>query len=188
MSTRFFTSDLHLGHDFVARTRGFDSADEHDAAILDAWASTVGARDQVWVLGDLTMSDHRRAIEQIAKLPGTKHLIAGNHDACHPMHRRAHTRQREYFAAFESVQTMATMKIADQKVLLSHFPYTGDHAGTNDRYPHVRLRDEGYPLLCGHVHDEWAIQEAQFNVGVDVAEAFAPFAEPAIAAWLKERT
>ena len=29
MST-FFTSDLHLGHTWVAETRGFDSINEHD--------------------------------------------------------------------------------------------------------------------------------------------------------------
>ena len=30
----FFTSDLHLGHKFVAQLRGFDDVADHDAMIM----------------------------------------------------------------------------------------------------------------------------------------------------------
>ena len=54
-------------------------------------------------------------------------------------------------------------------MLLSHFPYRGDHY-EDDRYEAYRLRDEGLPLLCGHVHHEWKFSGNQRNVGVDVNE------------------
>lgn len=172
MSKVFYWSDPHFGHEYVSGLRGFATTDEHDEFIKDAWLSKVGKNDQIWVLGDLTLKSPSVALDILVDLPGTKHLILGNHDAAHPLNRKAHTQQKRHFAAFESVQTAATHRIGGVKFLLSHFPYEGDHAYYEDRYMQWRLPDRGIPLVHGHVHDEWLIRKTsagtrQLNVGID---------------------
>lgn len=162
----FYWSDLHLGQPDVAAERGFATPDEHDDHLISAWTATVTDQDTIWVLGDLALSSPSRALEIIRYLPGTKHLILGNHDRAHPMHRDAHRHQARYRDVFESVATMATHRIGDQDIMLSHFPYRDD-SRTQDRYRQYRLRDEGRWLIHGHVHDEFTIEGRQVNVGVD---------------------
>lgn len=167
MSNVYYWSDLHLAHEFVAGTRGFDGTMDHDKHIIDAWRSRVTKRDTVWLLGDLTLGSPKWPLELLDMLPGTKHLIFGNHDAAHPMHRSSYRQQPRYLHTFASVQTMARHRIGGRDVLLSHFPYAGDHGDQEERYSQYRLRDEGLPLIHGHVHDEWKVRGAQINVGVD---------------------
>lgn len=154
--TVHFTSDLHLGHERVAAIRGFDSVEEHDAAVAESWRSSVRKDDDVFVLGDVTGSTSRRAVAHaigiLAGLPGRKHLIAGNHDAVHPLYRDAHKRLGEYLPAFASVASAARRRIEGREVLLSHFPYERDR--DEIRHAQWRLRDEGLPLLHGHTHGD----------------------------------
>jgi calcineurin-like phosphoesterase family protein len=154
MGRVWFTSDLHLGHAKVAELRGFASTKEHDQALVDNWRSVVNpkADDQVWVLGDIATSSPGYALDVIHALPGTKHLILGNHDAAHPMHRNAHHKLRQYLWAFESVAMAARRRVEGEEVLLSHFPYRRDR--NEARHNQWRLRDEGLPLLHGHTHGE----------------------------------
>lgn len=163
---RLFTSDLHIGHRFVAGLRGFDNVAEHDEAIRDRWRSVVRDGDDVWVLGDLSMTPRQEVFEFIRSLPGRKHLIAGNHDACHPMHRDAHKWQRRYLEAFGSVQAFARVRIGGEPVLMSHFPYRNDRGEA--RYNQYRLRDEGMWLLHGHTHlPDRVTGPIEIHVGVD---------------------
>jgi len=151
--TVHFTSDLHIGHEKVAGIRGFASTEDHDAAIYARWGGVVADEDKVFVLGDLT-GDSRgldRALDLLAALPGEKHLIAGNHDSCHPMKRSAYKALPQYLRAFESVASAATFKGYGIDVLLSHFPYTADRDGVT-RYPQWRLPNLGQWLLHGHTH------------------------------------
>jgi calcineurin-like phosphoesterase family protein len=97
---------------------------------------------------------------------GTKHLVLGNHDAAHPMHKRSHTQQRRFLEVFASVSLHEQHNLGGQIVNLSHLPYTGDHF-PGDRFEQWRLRDEGRWLVCGHVHREWYQSGRQINVGVD---------------------
>lgn len=162
----FFTSDLHLGHRFVADLRGFTDPAEHDAAIIDHWQRTVHKDDHVWVLGDVAVSSPNAALTVLAELPGTKHLVAGNHDACHPMHREAHKWQPRYLQAFASVQAFARRRIAGQEVLLSHFPYSVDRTA-EARYPQYRLPDRGRWLLHGHTHGTERLHGREIHIGLD---------------------
>ncbi|MEH0110534.1 metallophosphoesterase family protein [Tersicoccus sp. MR15.9] len=167
MSIIYYWSDLHLGHQLVATQRGFATVAEHDAHVLDTWRNRIGPRDTVFVLGDLTMANLGPALAVLADLPGTKHLILGNHDAGHPMHKRSLGQQRRYLDVFATVGTQAQRLIAGHRALISHFPYAGDHDGTSDRYTQWRFRDEGSWLIHGHVHEAWTVRETQINVGVD---------------------
>lgn len=162
----WFTSDLHFGHRFVAGLRGFDGPDEHDEVLIERWSKNVRKDDQVWVLGDLAASSPTRALEIVQSLPGTKHLIAGNHDNCHPMHRDSHRWQPRYLEAFSSVQPFARRRIDGTEVLLSHFPYAKDR--NEARYMQYRLRDEGAWLLHGHTHQaDQRLEGREIHVGVD---------------------
>jgi len=155
----WFTSDLHFGHRKVAELRGFESTDAHDETIAANWHEVVRPKDQVWVLGDIAVSSPQRALAILSTLPGEKHLIWGNHDQGHPMHRDAHRKAGQYLHVFESVAMAARRRIAGQSVLVSHFPYVGDTDGRDeDRHGEWRLRVEGQPMdevapiIHGHTH------------------------------------
>lgn len=73
MTDLWFSSDLHLGHKFVASMRGFDDPDEHDEVILNNFENTVGPDDVLWILGDLSSGALRaeeRALGLIAERLG----------------------------------------------------------------------------------------------------------------------
>lgn len=155
----FFTSDLHFGHQKVAEDRNFETTGEHDASIIDSLVDQTQVGDQVWILGDLskggTTAENRALVNLRLRLPGRSlHLIAGNHDSCHPMtNRNSHNRIKAFYPTFDSVQFFARRRIGGQQVLLSHFPYSGDHT-EHDRGVQFRLRDEGEWLLHGHTHSQ----------------------------------
>jgi calcineurin-like phosphoesterase family protein len=123
----------------------------------------------VWVLGDIAVADLDGALEKIQALPGTKHLISGNHDPSHPMHRKAAASQKRMLTAFDSVQPFARRRIDGEDVLLSHFPYNGPGGDRGEiRYPQWRLPDLGAWLLHGHTHMEDQRRHGkQIHVGVD---------------------
>lgn len=183
VSEVWFTSDPHIGHRLVAAHRGFgdgptqvlpEDADEHDAYLAKEWDKRVKPDDHVWVLGDMSAGGTAAqgyALSWLVNRPGTKHLIAGNHDGCHPMHRNAHKWLPVYLTAFETVQVYARRKINGHNVMLSHMPYDGDHYDA-DRFTQYRLPDEGLPLLHGHTHSTGVVTRSaagslQISVGLD---------------------
>jgi calcineurin-like phosphoesterase family protein len=190
MGRKFYTADLHLGHEKVARLRGFATAEEHDEAIAAKWRDAVRTEDTVWILGDLALASTanglRRILDMTAQLSGRKHLVAGNHDPVHPMHRNAHRWQLAYLRVFESVQPFARHVIGHSDVLLSHFPYSGDHT-KRDRHVQYRLRDEGRWLLHGHTHAMNRRHSGhQIHVGLEGWDLL-PASDEAIEALINER-
>jgi calcineurin-like phosphoesterase family protein len=150
----------------MATHRGFAGVEDHDAWLLDRWNSVVSKRDTVWVLGDVSMNA-QKGVDWMAKANGLKYLVAGNHDRCHPVNSRWHSEQRRYLEVFLGVTTVASMKIADHKVMMSHFPYDVDHV-PESRFMEWRCRDEGLWLLHGHTHSaEKQTGDRQIHVGVD---------------------
>ncbi|MBF6353308.1 metallophosphoesterase [Nocardia higoensis] len=189
MGEIWFTSDLHVGHRLCARLRGFgEDTEAHDRALAQRWDAVVRPDDQVWVLGDISIGSgaaERRALAWIAHRPGVKHLVAGNHDPCHPLHSRSHLAQRRFLGVFESVQSAATRKIAGDRVTLSHFPYRDDPDGDHSaelRHNEWRPVDTGGWLLHGHTHSDVQQRGRQLHVGVD-AHGLAPVA----LGWIEER-
>lgn len=210
MSDIHFTSDLHIGHVLPAEHRWARHRSEpqpaddvlvawHDELLATNWDAVVRPDDHVWVLGDISSGGakaQRNALDWIRARSGVKHLVAGNHDDCHPMHRESHKWQRVYLgldkpclpAPFASVQMAAKRRVGwnaspDYKgghvsVYLSHFPYRADR-GKKMRYPEWRLKNCGSILLHGHTHfteklshdvNVWdpALPEVpQIHVGVD---------------------
>ncbi|WNO26053.1 metallophosphoesterase [Arthrobacter phage Wildwest] len=186
MSRVFFHADWHFNHAFVAETRGYASAEEHDEALVARINSVVTKRDHIYVLGDLFMGSVTRGLEQIKRVNGVKHLVLGNHDPGHPMHRKSIPHTRRFLDVFESVSLHEQVKLpGGRKVLLSHFPYEGDHS-EKDRYTQWRLPDEGEWLIHGHVHEQWFVKDRQVNVGVD--QLTYPVEATTLAALLDEMT
>lgn len=173
--TIFYTSDTHFLHDNVARRRGFDAAAEHDEVVIERWNDRVKPGDTVWHLGDVTRGsstyDDVRALEMVTRLNGTIHLIAGNHDAVHPLHRDSHKHLRLWMEVLASVQPFARRRANGEDLLLSHFPYRGDH-GDIDRHPEFRLPDKGFKLLHGHLHGDRPHLSNMVDVGVDAWNLF----------------
>lgn len=165
----WFTSDPHFGHEKVAvEKRLFASTHEHDMLIERRWRAVVKPEDQVWVLGDLATSHFDYALELIDNLPGAKHLISGNHDPVHSMHKNAHKYQDRVRLVFDSIQTMAHRKMNGEDVLLSHYPYAADHT-TVPRHMQWRLPNLGAWLLHGHNHTKIKHIHGtkEISVGVD---------------------
>ena len=118
----YFTSDLHLGHEYVAWKRGFRNAEEHDKAILDTLKATLKKRDTLWILGDVG-----ERIDRLKDVPGRKKLIGGNHDG--------NLKSEEYTEVFESVHGMVKYK----NMWLTHCSISSSEL-------------LGKPNVCGHWH------------------------------------
>lgn len=150
---QWFVGDLHLGHQKVAEIRGYDSTDAHDRALTKQWTKQVREGDTVYVLGDLSSGSRtgeRQALFILASLPGRKRLIAGNHDSVASIHRTLSPHIPLFNEVFERVGDFGRIRYEGQEILLSHYPYSGDHG--EDRYTQYRLRDEGCKLIHAHTH------------------------------------
>lgn len=160
---RWFTSDLHFGHRGVINfcNRPWGSVEQMDAGLIKNWNDFVEEDDEIFILGDLFFCGKTRAKEILSQLKGKKSLIIGNHDWDKiPRHRA-----QEF--GFERMVDCHYVEIAGQQVMMSHFPYHGDHT-TSDRFVEYRLADKGLWLLHGHVHNCWKRRDKMINVGVDV--------------------
>lgn len=159
MVQHYFTADLHLCHEKVAKIRGFDSVPDHDYSVIKALSKVAHSGNQIYILGDISGGGREStALGTLALTFMHKdadlHLICGNHDSFHPMHRH-YAKNRESAllnAAFKTVDTLGTFRHNKGKVMLSHFPYAGDRG--EDRYPEYRLNDVGKPIVHGHTHSE----------------------------------
>jgi calcineurin-like phosphoesterase family protein len=184
--TVWHTSDIHGWHKLVAILRGFgddslreepnDSTDvqramnDHMDALATNWCAHVRKDDLVWFHGDLSLSKWRPTLDWLAKLPGRKRMLWGNHDVGHPgINRQAHKYQHFYRPVFETTDTAARVRYDRQVVLLNHFPYEIDREEFESaRYPQWRLPNQGEWLLHGHTHlKEKITSDREIHVGLD---------------------
>lgn len=181
----FYTSDHHFGHRNIGVLTGrpWENVDDMNEALIERWNETVGPDDLVFHLGDFSLS--MSALRHVERLNGRIVLVAGNHDMCwtgHGNSTKVANAIERYREVFHEVHPSGVLQhqIGDQPVVLSHLPYHGD-SGHDERYTHLRPKDEGLPIICGHVHNTWArlyggdgrAHRGQVNVGVDVW-GFAP--------------
>jgi calcineurin-like phosphoesterase family protein len=172
----YFTSDLHLYHANVIKycARPFQTVEEMNEIIVKNWNETVGVDDTVYCLGDFAMAF--RPVETFTRrLNGIKYLIPGNHDFCHSYHKRSRNPeakakwiQKYVDNGWIVLPEQTTLDISGVGTInMCHHPHTlvGDY---DDKYAKWRPKDDGKPLLCGHVHDKWKTLGNMINVGVDV--------------------
>lgn len=197
----YVISDPHIGHKLVSSLRGFHTPGEHDQHLLNSWVSALPAEDQVriWILGDNYVGGTHAQLHAFKWLQSFKdtmrhskgtrvelHGLMGNHDSAHPMHAHSFRNIADYWRVYDSVQVAARWKTAAGDVLLSHFPYTGDHFDS-DRVEQFRLRDMGVPLIHGHTHHDEMISYStagtlQICVCVEACPGSAPVAKEDIEA------
>ena len=79
MSRVYFISDLHFGHKNLSGLRGM-SSDDFDRLIISRWNGTIGKKDIVYVLGDVTMENHKLVAGYLSQLNGIIRVVGGNHD------------------------------------------------------------------------------------------------------------
>lgn len=157
MTKYFFTSDTHFGHDrdFIYKSRGFSSIEEHDEEIIRRWNSVVSEDDTVFHLGDMMLMDNDHGIECLKRLNGHIVLLRGNHDS----HRRISL--YEECENVEECDLYATVVHLNNRMFyLSHYPTLVSNAGAYDR------------IIClhGHTHSKNAKEFSEnfcYNVGMD---------------------
>ena len=172
MTGVWMTADLHLGHENVARRRGFKSVDDHDSSVLRMFKG-LQEHDTLYILGDVAMGGWETTIVKLSAVPGTKIVVLGNHDRPAPNNKNGHmhlSRYMELGGLTAAVQS-CKLRINGVEVMLSHYPYDGDHSD-EDRYDEFRLRDSGVPLLHGHTHSSEKLSRSnrgtkQIHVGLD---------------------
>jgi len=143
----------------------------------------VSQEDELWILGDLAMGLLDSSLPVLKRIHAKKILVAGNHDRCHPYYgKKSESFIKKYIddtGVVKLFPTNTSLTLMDgTQVAVSHFPYqnkndTAPKVGRNgkttvgDKFAEYRVKDEGGWLLCGHVHEKWAVQGKQINVGID---------------------
>ena len=125
MANTFIISDTHFGHDACStkflksdgsKLRPFESAEECDQFMEEAWNKTVGAGDKVYHLGDVAMAGKHLHI--LDRLNGEKVLIKGNHDM---------EKASRYLQFFKDIRGSHML----DKLVMTHVPV---HPGSLDRW------------------------------------------------------
>jgi calcineurin-like phosphoesterase family protein len=123
MPAVFLVSDTHFGHkgvchftrnDGVTKLRPWDTPEEMDEAMVEAWNERVRPTDKVYHLGDVVIN--RKALKIMSRLNGDKVLIRGNHDIFPDVE------YREYFRELRAYHVMNGM-------ILSHIPVHAESLG-----------------------------------------------------------
>lgn len=169
---RFFTSDTHFNHEniLVFSRPEFKNPDEMNWEIVRIWNSIVKPEDTIFHMGDLAFKTGLKRNETIAilqKLNGVKRLKLGNHE------NKKHMPHFEF--AFEDISVEETITIRGVKFRMAHFPFpwgrTEKDLAERPFCMTEPKNDEAgnlIPLLCGHVHDSWAVRKGCMNVGWDI--------------------
>ena len=123
MPSVFLVSDTHFGHkgvchftrnDGVTKLRPFDTPEEMDEFMVEAWNAKVKPNDKVYHLGDVVIN--RRSLPIMDRLNGDKVLIRGNHDIFKDED------YRKYFRELRAYHVMNGM-------ILSHIPIHTESLG-----------------------------------------------------------
>lgn len=161
--TVWFTADLHFGHTNIMRysRRPFTTVEEMDEALVQRWAARVSPQDTVYVLGDVSFYKADKTRELVARLPGQKFLILGNHD-------RDESTLKKLFGWMKDLYTLKVpdpdAKEGVQRIVLCHYAmrtWNRSHHGSWHLYGHSHGSLPDDACLCS------------FDVGVD-ASSFAP--------------
>ena len=174
---RFWTSDLHLGHENIIRfcNRPFRDTHHMNTEIIRRINTTVTPEDELWILGDACMGDLYSTLPILTRITAPVTLVAGNHDRCHPYHGQAKSdtwaeKYRELTGVKELHLGNVDVTLEDgTEVQVSHFPRAVEPKRLDkpDRFVSWRPVDDGRWLLHGHTHGAWRQRGQQIDVGID---------------------
>lgn len=165
----YFTADTHFQHKAQAARRGFVSVEVMNEALIEAWNSRVGPKDEIWHLGDFYMGGKLADAEAIfERLQGHKNLVQGNHD-----HEKS-----GLALPWERKERLFTWKGYGQRLVLCHYPLlTWKDAHAEHAVQH----------LHGHCHGNLDhVNPARLDVGVDTRRLLDPWSLEEVVAHLGE--
>ena len=141
---KLYISDLHFFHENLNHRmdrRGFADYEEMNNYMISQWNANVSKRDEVYILGDFSVSKGKTTNRILELLNGKKFLIEGNHDEF--------LKDRQFDRSlFEWIKPYAEINDNRRRVILSHYPifcYNGQYRKRKDA-PFVYM-------LYGHVHN-----------------------------------
>ncbi len=145
-SRKLYISDLHFYHNSLNRQmdcRGFSGYEEMNRHMIEEWNKKVTKKDEVYILGDLSVAKGKATNDIIRQLHGKLYLIEGNHDK--------YLEDKEFDRSLlRWVKPYAEISDNKRKVVLSHYPvfcYNGQYRKADD----VPLTY----MLYGHVHNTY---------------------------------
>ena len=143
---RWFTSDLHLFHNKIIEydKRPFTSLEEMHETIITRWNAVVKSKDTVYVLGDIGFGNPKRLVPILKRLNGMIILVRGNH--CRQNGFKMRKMIVDGMPMFHDYCDIKYIKMANQDVCLSHYPYN------DDRFKELGPTDCGHWLIHGHTH------------------------------------
>ena len=80
---RYYIADCHFYHRNLLTemdNRDFKSVEQMNEVMIEKWNKKVHARDEVVILGDLSLGNGKETNEILCRLKGRLYLIRGNHD------------------------------------------------------------------------------------------------------------
>lgn len=161
---KYYIADNHFAHANIIEfcNRPFNSVEEMDQFMINAWNRVVTQEDEVYIIGDLIYRSKKPYTWYLEQLPGKKHLIIGNHDGLM-------IKQPKAAAYFESIEKTALIRDNGKKIFLCHYPvleWPGYFRGEWCISGHIHnAKNEAYYILKN--------MEKQLNAGVDIIN-FAP--------------
>ena len=149
----YFTSDLHIGHKNILKyqqdTRPYTDIDEHDKWIIDTINSTCTKKDELYVLGDISVSQSQLIQEKLKKIDPHIFLVRGNHD---------HWKESQEAKLFERVWDYRIVHWDKQRIVCFHFPIE-----------EWNRCEWGDIHLHGHCHGSCpTVKTNRFDIGWDV--------------------
>ena len=160
----YFSSDWHIGHNksFLYEPRGFSSIEEHDKEVLKRCNEIVKPDDELWLLGDLAMSNNETEWDMIYKslLCQNVYFLQGNHDSINKIERYKNIYNFTHFGY------VYIMKYSKRRIFyLSHYPTI------------VGNYEDGKPSMwniSGHVHgkEKFSKYPNVYNVALDAHDCY----------------
>lgn len=142
---KLYISDLHFYHNRLCKEldkRGFADYTVMNEYMIRRWNEKVTSRDEVYILGDFSITKGEATNKIINQLNGKLYLLRGNHD------RFLDDKSFDY-DRFRWIRSYEEVHDNGRLVILSHYPvfcYRGQY----------QRNQQGEPvsyMLYGHVHD-----------------------------------
>lgn len=144
-------SDIHWGHpkiiDICSRPI---SIEEHDEWLLDRINSKIGKKDEVYILGDVSMINKIDTEKLLDRMNGIKTLILGNHDN----NIKNSTRFKEITQIKDF--TFNSPSYPNIHIVMCHYPIASWNRKVHGAFH-----------LYGHTHGRFQNTGLSFDIGVD---------------------
>lgn len=174
----WFTSDTHFGHKNIIQFSGrpFKDVDHMNEELIKSWNSVVDEEDDVYHLGDFSLTNATNTQKILDRLNGKIHLIKGNHEKS--VLQKSYNKDR-----FEWIKDYYELKVDNQMIVLCHYAFRVWNKSHH-----------GAIMLYGHSHDSMEREPwgRSMDVGVDSANRilgeYRPFSFQEIKNMMDKRT